>query len=154
MGDSSSLIQDIIDTQQLRDAVVAIAKAMDEKRLDDWVEMCTEDIELIMHLEPGNPVIVRGKASFCAALEALRRYDATTHLVGNVSATVVDDSGETEACCLAHHLLTKEGRRTNLRMAVRYRDRFKRVAGRWMMKSRNMAVDWTELSPSEIATFS
>lgn len=139
-------LQYLLDYQELKDIVVKAALALDSRRFDDWMDLCTPDVVLLIPIDPENPVRCDGKAAFRDQLGILHQYEATTHFTGNMIADIKEDRAETETYCIAHHLTRGVEGRTNLRMSVRYRDSFRRVEGKWLMSKRDMAVDWVELT--------
>lgn len=139
-------LQYLLDCQELKDIVMKAALALDSRRFDDWMELCTDDVVLKIPIDPANPVLCEGKAAFRNQLGILHQYEATTHFTGNMLADVDGDRAKTETYCIAHHLTRTDSGRTNLRMSVRYRDSFVRQDGRWLMSERDIAVDWAELT--------
>lgn len=139
-------LQYLLDYQELKDIVVRAALALDSRKFDDWMDLCTPDVVLLIPIDPENPVHCEGKAAFRDQLGILHQYEATTHFTGNMIANIEGDRAEAETYCIAHHITRGAEGRTNLRMSVRYRDTFLRVEGQWLMCKRDIAVDWVEVT--------
>lgn len=139
-------LQYLLDCQELKDIIMRAALALDSRRFDDWMDLCTENVVLKIPMDPANPVLCEGKEAFRDQLGILHQYEATTHFTGNMLTEVDGNRARTETYCIAYHLTRGEGGRTNLRMSVRYRDSFVRQDGKWLMSERDIAVDWAELT--------
>jgi ketosteroid isomerase-like protein len=141
-------VQYLLHYHAIRDVITRAALALDSRRFDDWLDRCTPDVVLVFPADPANPVLCEGKDALRRQLAVLHQYEATTHFTGNTVAEISHDRANTETYCIAHHLKAEGEQRTNLRMSVRYRDSFVHVDGRWLMSKRDIAIDWTEVSPS------
>jgi SnoaL-like domain len=138
-------LQYLLDYQQLRDIIIKAAIALDSRRYDDWMDLCTSDVVLDIPI-PDHPIRCEGKAAFRKQLTVLDQFEATTHFTGNTLATIEGDAAEAETYCLAHHLMRNDQGRTNLRQSVRYHDSFVRQDGVWLMSRRHLVIDWSELT--------
>lgn len=136
------------DVHELRELVTKAAIALDTLKFDDWLDLCTDDVVLIFPLDPANPMVCEGKEAFRQQLGVLHAYDATTHFVGNMITNVSGDAANTETYCIAHHIQKQDGKRTDLRMSMRYRDSFVRQNGEWRMSRREMVIMWSDLIDS------
>ena len=141
-------LQYLLDFHELREIIAKAARALDGRRFEDWLDLCTDDVVLIVPMDPTHPSVSKGKAAFRQQLDILNQFEATTHFTGNSVADIEGDRANVETYCIAHHLKRESHGRTNLRMSVRYRDSFVRVGGAWRMSKRDLAIDWTELCPA------
>jgi hypothetical protein len=67
------------------------------------------------------------------------------HFVGQSTIfTLSEDRATGEACCLAHHVFTKDGQRRIMIAALRYLDQFVKKEGDWFFAERRLYVDWIE----------
>lgn len=74
-----------------------------------------------------------------AIVDHLERYDRTLHVVSNHRVVIDGDLATGEANCEAHHLTEANDHI----MAIRYVDRYRRVAGSWLFAHRAVNVLWT-----------
>ena len=136
------------DVHELREIIARAALALDTRQFDLWLDLCTDDIVLVFPLDPANPLVCEGREAFRKQLGVLDAYEATTHFTGNMVTDIVGDTARTETYCIAHHIQTTGGNRTDLRMSMRYRDSFLRIDGQWRMSRREMVIMWSDLIPS------
>ncbi|MER6156507.1 nuclear transport factor 2 family protein [Streptomyces sp. NPDC001868] len=147
--------QDVRDRLDLRLLVDTYASALDRRSTRLFASLFDEDAELIMNLPPGTgrrPLVFDGRDGWASALSVLEPCVVTTHFVGNHTVTLSGDSATGETYCLAHEIRPAEaGHRMRVR-SIRYRDSYRRTAGRWRFARRVVTVDWTEdrvlVSPS------
>jgi hypothetical protein len=139
------------DRLALRELVDAYAHRVDRRDLDGVAALFTEGGRLIVYDgEPGDAPPLRerhGRAEISAAMERLRRYDVTTHFLGQQTVTIDGDRANGETYCLAHHLADQDGRRINTVMSIRYLDSYVRTAEGWLIDERRLALDWVEDRP-------
>jgi ketosteroid isomerase-like protein len=139
------------DRLALRALVESYARNADRRRLDEMAALFCDEATLLTY--EGDPEQVapayqrRGRADIRAALEVLHSYDTTTHFLGQQTVELNGDTATGETYCLAHHVHTRDGRRTLMVMAIRYLDRYARVGGEWHFAERKLAVDWREVRP-------
>lgn len=71
-------------------------------------------------------------------------YRRTFHAVLTQAIDVAGDEAAGETYCIARHWYDdKAGQPTCYEMTIRYRDRFRREAGRWLIARRELVVDAT-----------
>jgi hypothetical protein len=76
----------------------------------------------------------------------LRRFSRTHHMLGQHHFWRGADGPEGWVYCTARHLTRGPDASTDLAMFIRYLDRYARAAdGRWLIDSRRVVIDWTEL---------
>lgn len=141
-------LQYLLDYQELRDIVSRAAMALDSRRFDDWLDLCTDDVVLIVPFDPENPIVCTGKDAFRDQLGILHQFVATTHFTGAMVADIDGDTALTQTYCLAHHLKETPTGRANFRQSVLYKDHFRRINGAWRMIKRDMVINWSEVCPS------
>jgi hypothetical protein len=147
---------DVADRLALRDLVDAYAVAVDARDDELFVSLFTPDAKVIVHRSGmAEPVATfDGAAALPKLVGALAaRYAVTFHLVGNHRSVVTGDTAVGETYCVAHHIfLDPEGEPpgvpTDLRMPVRYADRYQRGAdGVWRFTRRAVTSMWTSRHP-------
>ena len=75
----------------------------------------------------------------------LKKYDATTHFVGQSTVfTLTDNRAAGETYCLAHHVTVDGGARRLMVASLRYLDTFVKREGEWLLAERLLYVDWLE----------
>ena len=151
----------LADRLALRDLVEAYARHADRLDLAALAALFTEHGVLAIHPRDVNlpPTAVRrGRDEIESAVNGLRRYEVTTHLLGQQTLDLgeADPAGETsidtargETYCLAHHVHEVEGRRVNHVLSIRYLDEYERTVDGWRFAARRLVVDWTEYRPMD-----
>ncbi len=151
------------DRAALLALVTAYARDADRREFDALGALFTETGVLAMH--QGHPDAVppqrvrNGRAEIVAALELLRTYTATHHMLGQHTVWFAPDDASRahgETYCLASHIRPPaEGAADGghaapimRMMAIRYFDDFVQVAGAWRIERRRLAVDWIDEHPT------
>jgi hypothetical protein len=142
------------DRTRLRELVDAYALAADRRDDEAFVALFTEHATLTIG-QPGAPTATfEGADGLRAATAPLDAYHATMHLVGNHVCEVDDDGAAATGTtyCLANHLAAAGNGVENLRMVIRYEDRYTRGSdGAWRFAARDLAILWTERVPASVA---
>lgn len=83
-------------------------------------------------------------------LKALGGFQATHHFLGQCRIEVDGDVAHCETYCDAHHVShpNADGSKSDMRMGLRYVDRFERRDGVWKIKKRVCAFDWAYYNES------
>lgn len=74
----------------------------------------------------------------------LRKYEATTHFMGQSTVVLDGDRATGETYCIAHHVSASEQTRTLFIASLRYYDTFAKIDGAWFFAERKLLVDWTD----------
>jgi hypothetical protein len=139
------------DRVALRHLVDAYATGVDHRDIGAVTGLFTATGRLVAHFhvsEDGTPVVRTGRPDIAVALEdGLRRYVATTHVVGGQVVDLDGDTARGETTCLAHHIYERRGETRLLVMAVRYDDAFMREDGVWRFEQRELRLDWRDDRP-------
>jgi hypothetical protein len=88
-----------------------------------------------------------GLIEILAAMEGLRRYEATAHVLGQQLADAAGDGARGVTYCTAHHLADRDGSRTDTVMHIRYHDDFVRTPDGWRIRHRRLELQWTDRRP-------
>jgi hypothetical protein len=78
-------------------------------------------------------------------LQVLPHFQATHHFLGQCRIELDGDVAHTETYCDSHHVAHPDdaGVITDMRLGLRYVDRFERRNGEWRIAKRICAFDWT-----------
>ncbi len=96
------------------------------------------------------PVRIRtGPDDISAAFAGLSRYEVTLHVVANHYVELDGNTATGETYCLAHHIHDAEdgSGKLDFVMAIRYLDRYRRIADGWRIAQRDMHLEFTEDRP-------
>jgi hypothetical protein len=143
------MVSNVAD-DELRDLAIRYATACDRRDGAALAAVFTDEGRLQV-FQPSDADAPRSEARGREALEAvpqiLERFQRTLHFVGNTSYRVDGDSAEGEVYCIAHHVRTDGSGASDLKMYIRYQDRYVRSGGVWLISDRRVLVDWTEKQP-------
>lgn len=144
---------ELADRLAIREVVDAYARGAD--RRDPVAQAATFTEDGVVRLFEADPAaaapvqVLTGRSTLAATFtDLVAQYQATTYLNGQSTVTLDGDSATGETYCLAHHLLTEDGERVLLVMAIRYLDRFRRTPEGWRIAQRDLVFDWTDRRPS------
>jgi len=88
---------------------------------------------------------LRSRDALAPVFADLKKYDATTHFVGQSTIlSLTDEQASGETYCLAHHVSVADGKRHLMIASLRYLDTFVKEDGGWLFAERRLYVDWTE----------
>ncbi|GAA4482171.1 nuclear transport factor 2 family protein [Rhodococcus olei] len=125
------------------------AVAVDDRDAAALTALFTGDAEFVqppaLTRGAGEVVTVGADAIIEVVLGGTAHLHATHHAVHQRVVDVDGDTATGRVYCLAHHLY--RGRDGGLRdnaIAIRYRDTYRRVDGRWLIARRELAVDFAE----------
>jgi hypothetical protein len=139
------------DRVAIRELFDAYAHCADRRDSEGQKALFTEDTHFVVYMngegtEPTQEL--NGREALTPVFADLNRYEATTHFNGQSTVALDGDRATGESYCLAHHLLTEDGKRTVMVASLRYIDTFAKSDGRWLFAERNLYVDWTETRDS------
>ncbi len=124
------------------------AVAVDERDPAALAAVFTADAELVLPptlTGAGVVVTVGADAITEAILGAVAHLIGTRHEVYQVVVDVAGDTATGVVYCTAHHLYRgRDDRSHDQSVAIRYRDRHRRVDGRWLFARRELVVDFVE----------
>ena len=133
------------DRRAIADLAAVYAQAVDERDFERLRGVFTVDAEL----DTGSSVR-RGINEILTVMEGLRRYESTTHLVGEqVISSVAVDTCTVVTPCTAHHLTVDGHCRTDRVMHIHYQDECVRTeADGWRIRSRRLDVARVDERPA------
>lgn len=134
--------------RELRALSVAYAEAADRRDVAAFLEAFAPDGVVEVYRPDGGdqPVgVFRGHDELARVPLSLTRWTSTAHLVGDATyRRDGDDEVSGEVACEAHHLRPAQdptgGGTTDEVMTIRYHDRYRRLAGRWLVAHRQVRV--------------
>jgi 3-phenylpropionate/cinnamic acid dioxygenase small subunit len=129
------------DIQQL---VIAYARCADERDLDGFARLFTPEGRLTIREGGQERAAFRGHAELRRVLEPMAQYERTLHVVSNHEI----DDGAGSVYCIANHLRKRGDEHENVRMLIRYDDRYAETAGGWRFASRAVEILWIERVPA------
>lgn len=90
---------------------------------------------------------VEGFIAFCS--QFVQQFDATMHVLGNITIDLQGDRARTESYAIAHHRLSPSEARParDHTVAFRYVDDFDRRDGIWRISDRICVYEWTRTDP-------
>ncbi|WP_413768208.1 nuclear transport factor 2 family protein [Rhodococcus pyridinivorans] len=124
------------------------AVAVDNRDSAALAVLFTADAEFVqppaMTRSPNKVVTVGSDAIIALVLDSTAHLHATHHAVHQQVIDVNGDLATGWVYCLAHHLYRgRDGMRDNA-YAIRYRDDYRRVNGRWQIARRELIVDFID----------
>src|SRR5689334_15596650 len=105
--------------------VLAYARCADERDLDGFAALFTEDGRLTISEGGSERAAFRGRDELRRVLEPMAQYERTLHVVSNHE--IESDAGS--VYCIANHLRKRGDEHENIRMLIRYADRYAEVDG-------------------------
>ena len=145
------------DRLAIQDLAYRYAAGVDRRDQTLFLSAFQQDATLtVVRNDPGGVerVFVRtGHDELGAIPRLITRYDKTFHFVGNHHCVLMGDEATGEVYCTAHHLTADPGGGTDHVMLIRYQDTYRRGSdGQWLIASRRLVVDWTELHAAQSTT--
>jgi hypothetical protein len=107
----------------------------------------TEDVEYVVWANRASPVPTRkirgraGLAPLCAQLDA---NETTMHINGQSTVRIDGARASAVTSCLVHHLKIEGTARSVMIAALRYLDSYVKRDSTWLIRQRQVIVDWTE----------
>ena len=138
------------DTSAIRELIDAYAYCADRRDVAGQMALFTEDTELVVFADGRNPEPTqrfRKRAALALVFEKLSTYQTTMHFNGQTITRVDGTRASAVTSCLVHELKV-DGTARSLRVAaIRYLDSFVKIDGKWLIRQRQVVVDWTETRP-------
>lgn len=133
---------DLADRAALVDLASRYAHAVDSRDFERLRDVFTAAAVL----DTGRG-IRNGVDEVLTAMEGLRRYHATTHVLGQQLVEPTGDGARGITYCTAHHLTVDGDRRTDKVMHIHYHDEFVRTDDGWRIAARRLDIAWTDERP-------
>ena len=135
------------DRLAIRELIDAYAFCADRRDVAGQLALFTEDTELVVFADSRNPEPTRrfrGRAALAPVFDELKNYQATMHFNGQCTTTLDGLRASAVTDCLVHELSVDETAHTLMIVAIRYLDSLVKKDGKWLIRQRQVAVDWTE----------
>ena len=136
------------DRLAIRELVEAYAHCADRRDAKGQMALFTEDTHFVVFMNAKDPTPsqeLHSREALGPVFAELKKYDATTHFVGQTTIfTLTGDRATGEAYCLAHHITICGGKRRLMLASLRYLDTFVKMDGVWLFAERLLYVDWLE----------
>ena len=150
-GDHVDLsLAEAADRLAIRELIDAYADRADRRDVGELLALFTEDAELVVFANSRNPEPTqrfRGRAALAPIFDQLKNYQATMHFNGQSTTTLDGLRASAVTDCLVHELSVDDTAHTLMIVAIRYLDSMVKRDGRWLIRQRQVAVDWTESRP-------
>jgi uncharacterized protein (TIGR02246 family) len=139
--------RDLEYERDIRRLVMRYARAADEQDRDGFARLFTEDGWLTISEGTELRATFRGQDDLRRVLEPLAQYERTLHVVSNHE--IATDHASGSVYCIANHLRKRnDDEHENIRMLIRYADRYTRSGGAWRFASRAVDIHWIERVPA------
>ena len=136
------------DRLAIRELIEAYAHCADRRDAKGQMSLFTADTHFVVYMnaEDSTPSQeLHSREDLAPVFADLKKYDATTHFVGQSTIfTLTGDRATGEAYCLAHHVTVDGGKRRLMLASLRYLDTFVKMDGAWLFAERRLYVDWME----------
>src|ERR1700693_3119839 len=136
------------DRLAIRELVEAYAHCADRRDAKRQMALFTVDTHFVVYMNAKDPTPsqeLHSREALAPVFADLKKYDATTHFVGQSTiVTLTGDRATGEAYCLAHHVTVDGGKRRLMVASLRYLDTFVKIDGGWFFSERRLYVDWME----------
>jgi hypothetical protein len=145
-GHAGLSLPEVADRLALRGLVDAYAYCADRRDAAGQMAVFTEDVDYLVYADRDSPVPsqkLRGRAALAPICEQLRAYQATMHLNGQSSTRIDGLRASGVTWCLVHHLKVEGTVHTVMIAAIRYLDSYVKRNSAWLIRQRQVMVDWT-----------
>jgi hypothetical protein len=149
-GPADLSLPEAADRLAIRELVDAYAYRADRRDVAGQLALFTEDAELVVFSDSRNPEPIqrfRGRAALASVFGELQHYRVTMHFNGQSNSWVDGARASAVTYCLVHELTVDHTVRIVMISAVRYLDSFVKKDGTWLIRQRQVLVDWTETRP-------
>jgi SnoaL-like domain len=150
-GDHADLfLPEAADRLAIRELIDAYAYCADRRDVAGQLALFTEDTELVVFADSRNPTPTqrfRGRAALAPVFDELKNYRATMHFNGQSTTRVDGARASAVTYCLLHEFTVDETAHTLMIAAIRYLDSLVKKDGKWSIRQRQVAIDWTETRP-------
>lgn len=140
-------LPDVADRAAIRELVDTYAYCADRGDAVGQMELFTDDVDYVVYADRSCPAPtqkLRGRAALAPICQQLEAYQATVHVNGQSTTWIDGARAWGVTCCLVHHLKVEGTARTVRIAALRYLDSFVKRDSLWLIRQRQVIVEWTE----------
>jgi ketosteroid isomerase-like protein len=151
---------ELADESAIRQLIDAYADCADRRDVAGQMALFTENTELVVFADSLNSEPTqrfRGRAALAPVFDELKNYRVTMHFNGQSTTRVDGARASAVTYCQVHELGVDEKPPGSLKTvrsltitAIRYLDSFVKSDRRWLIRQRQVVVDWTETRPLSI----
>jgi hypothetical protein len=141
------LLPEVADRLAIRELVDAYADCADRRDAAGQMALFTEDADFVVYADRGNPVPTqrfRGRAALAPICQQLEAYQVTMHINGQSTTWIDGARASGVTWCLVHQLKIDATARVIIIASVRYLDSYVKRDSRWLIRQRQVLIDWTE----------
>ena len=159
-GDHADPSLELADESAIRELIDAYADCADRRDVAGQMALFTENTELVVFADSLNSEPTqrfRGRAALVPVFDELKNYRVTMHFNGQSTTSVDGARASAVTYCQVHELGVDEKPPGGLKTvrsltitAIRYLDSFIKSDGKWLIRQRQVVVDWTETRPLSI----
>jgi hypothetical protein len=140
--------EEAADRLAIRELVEAYAHCADSRDAKGQMSLFTPDTHFVVYMNARDPTPTQelhSRQALAPVFAELKKYDATTHFVGQSTIfSLTAERATGEAYCLAHHVTVDGAMRRLMIASLRYLDTFVKMNGAWLFAERRLYVDWLE----------
>src|SRR6204780_4733983 len=118
--------EEAADRLAIRELIEDYARCADRRHAKGQMALFTPDAHFVVYMNAKDPTPsqeLHSREELAPVFADLNRYAATMHFLGQTTIlTLTRDRGTGETYCMPHHLTIKDGKRTLMIAALRYRD--------------------------------
>lgn len=121
------------DRLAIRELVDAYAHCADRRDAKGQMSLFTVNTHfaVFMDAKTEKPSMeLNRRKDLAPVFDKLKKYEVTTHFMGQSTVILDGDRATGETYCIAHHVLTSEGKQTLFIASLRYYDVFTKVEGK------------------------
>jgi uncharacterized protein (TIGR02246 family) len=141
------LLSEVADRLAIRELVDAYADCADRRDAAGQMTLFTEDVDFVVYGDRGNPMPTqrfRGRAKLAPICRQLEAHQVTMHINGQCTIRIDGARAWGVTWCLVHQLKIDEAARAATIASVRYLDSYVKRDSGWLIRQRQVLVDWTE----------
>ena len=145
--DGGLLLPEVADKLAIRELVDAYADCADRRDAAGQMALFTEDADFVVYADGGNLVPTqrfRGRTALAPICQQLEAYQVTTHINGQSTTRIDGARASGVTWCLVYQLKIDETARAMIIASVRYLDSYVKRDNSWLIRQRQVLVDWTE----------
>jgi len=135
------------DRLEIRELLDAYAHCADRRDAKGQMSLFTKDTHFVVFMDARSEkpsMELNRREDLAPVFDELKKYEATTHFMGQSTVVLDGDRATGETYCIARHVSAFEGKRTLFIASLRYYDVFAKVEGKWLFAERKIMVDWTD----------